>query len=268
MSPSLLTAHILVRNEEQWVWYAIRSVLPYVSKVVVFDTGSTDLTATIIRSISSKRIDFQERGPQDRQGLVRLRNEMLTLTKTGWFLLVDGDEIWPRRAIRKLVNAAAAANQGIWGIVVRTRNCVGDIQHFQPESAGKYRLLGRTGHFSIRAYRKLPGFSWKGEYPWEAFCDNQGTPINDQDRHLRFLDVAYWHVTHLRRSSRSDEVLDRQKKRKRELGIAASRSELPEVFFRDRPKIVPPPVWQATPTDQLLSTVTTPLRKIKRRLVR
>jgi len=36
-----ITAHMIVKNEEQWVWYALQSILPYVDKVIVYDTGST-----------------------------------------------------------------------------------------------------------------------------------------------------------------------------------------------------------------------------------
>jgi len=39
-----ITAQMVVKNEENFVWFAIKSVLPYVKKFLITDTGSTDNT--------------------------------------------------------------------------------------------------------------------------------------------------------------------------------------------------------------------------------
>lgn len=264
----MITAHTIVRNEENWIWYAVQSVLPFVERHLIFDTGSADRTLEVLKTVHSRKLMLVNQGIQDRQGLVNLRNEMLEQSQTDWFLLVDGDEIWPTTAIRRLVNMTKKASNNTWGIVVRTRNCVGDVWHYQPEIAGRYNLLGRTGHFSIRAYRKLPGFAWKGEYPLEAYCDPAGRPINEQDEHLKFLDVAYWHVTHLKRSSRSSGVIDRKKKQKLETGIRVDKGDLPHVFFLKRPNIVPSPWIYPSLTQRIQTVLITPLRTINRRIRR
>ena len=49
-------ANCLIKNEERWVWYALQSVLPYVDKILVWDTGSTDNTVEIIKTIKSNKI--------------------------------------------------------------------------------------------------------------------------------------------------------------------------------------------------------------------
>ena len=41
MSDILLTVHMVVKNEDRFIWYALNSVLPYVDKVIIFYTGST-----------------------------------------------------------------------------------------------------------------------------------------------------------------------------------------------------------------------------------
>lgn len=264
----MLTAHTIMKNEENWIWYAIRSVLPFMDHVIVFDTGSSDRTLPIVKTIHSPKVALEEKGTQDREGLISLRNEMLARTETDWFLLVDGDEIWPSSAMKLVVEKIAKAPEDLWGIVVRTRNCVGDVWHYQSERAGKYELVGRKGHLSIRAYRKIPGYRWKGVYPLEAYCDPRGEPINRKVNHLAFVNAAYWHVTHLPRSRRSRDVLDRIPKYKLEVGILAKQPELPEVFFSERPQIVPSPWIQPTRTRKLLAALVTPMRKIKRRLLR
>jgi len=85
--------HCLVKNEEYYIKYAILSVLPYVDKMIIFDTGSTDATVEIIKNIISKpyyrkKVIFKECGEVDKQGHTDLRNEMVSLTKTDWFMFL------------------------------------------------------------------------------------------------------------------------------------------------------------------------------------
>ena len=53
-----ITAQMLVKNEEYWIWYSVRSILPFANKVMIFDTGSTDETSKIIGSIHSAKLPF------------------------------------------------------------------------------------------------------------------------------------------------------------------------------------------------------------------
>ena len=46
-----ITAHCLVKNEENFVGFAIKSVINFVDKVIVFDTGSTDKTVGLIKNL-------------------------------------------------------------------------------------------------------------------------------------------------------------------------------------------------------------------------
>jgi glycosyltransferase involved in cell wall biosynthesis len=51
-----ITVHMVVKNEDQWIWYSIQSVLQYVDKILITDTGSTDHTVEIIKSIKSPKL--------------------------------------------------------------------------------------------------------------------------------------------------------------------------------------------------------------------
>src|SRR5258708_38025926 len=94
--------------------------------------------------------------------------------------------------------------------------------------------------------------------------------IQDRNnKHIKFIDVPYIHVTHVKRTENAltnKQVLKRSFKLKHELGIPMPLDYYyPEVFFKPRPKIVPN-VWKNMSFGFMLrSFFETPLRKFKRR---
>lgn len=208
-----ITVHTLVKNEEVWIKPALEAVLPHVDSLLVWDTGSTDSTAAIIESIKSPKIKFKQCGPVDREGLVKLRNEQIKATKTDWFLLVDGDEIWPKDNLIQLIKAMRSARPETIALVNRTRNCIGDLNHYLAESQGRYKIGSWSGHLNIRAIRNLPGLKVTGSYPNEAYIF-EGKKLQDQPERLEFVDTWYYHATHLKRTGfwHSLRVIDRLKK--------------------------------------------------------
>ena len=240
MNPTI-TIHTMIKNEDRWIWYALMSVIDFADQILIYDTGSTDRTLDIIQSISSPKIILESYPNLTRKQLVELRQLQLDRTTTSWFMLLDGDEIWPRNNLRQLMQAAASANSDTLAFATRTRNCVGDIYHYLPEHKGHYHIAGRTGHLNIRLIKKTPGLKLVGEYPLETYTW-RGTPIQDLTSQIEFIDTWYLHTTHLPRSTRvSPNVIDRIKKRKFRFGITMPKSELPEVFWQPRPALVPPP---------------------------
>lgn len=208
-----LTTHTIVKNEQNWIKPALLSVIDQVEQMLVWDTGSTDRTVAIIKSINSPKIDFAQKGPVDRQGLVALRNEQIKITQTPWFLILDGDEIWPKDNLIQLIKAIEKAQPNIIALVNRTKNCVGDINHFLPEAKGQYNIGPWHGHLNIRAIRNLSGLKVVGEYPNEAYV-YQGKKLQDQPENLEFVDTWYLHTTHLKRTGWRCQfsVIDRMKK--------------------------------------------------------
>jgi len=208
-----ITSHTIVKNEQNWIKPALLSVIDQIDKMLVWDTGSTDKTVAIIKSINSPKIVFAQKGPVDRQQLVNLRNLQIKATRTPWFILLDGDEIWPKNNLIQLNKAIEKAQPNTIAIVNRTKNCIGDINHFLPESKGQYHIGPWQGHLNIRAIRNLPGLKVVGEYPNEAYI-YQGKKLQDQPERLEFVDTWYLHTTHLKRSSwwHSLKVIDRLKK--------------------------------------------------------
>lgn len=208
-----ITTHTIIKNEEIWVDRALRSVIDQADSMLVWDTASTDKTVSIIKTINSAKIIFKECGSVDRKGLVALRNGQIKATKTSWFLLVDGDEIWPKANLIQLIKAMKKASPATNALVNRTRNCVGDLNHYLPETEGKYHIGPWSGHLNIRAIRNLPGLTVAGEYPNEAYV-YEGKKLQDQPERLEFVDTWYYHVTHLKRTGwrHGLRVIDRLRK--------------------------------------------------------
>lgn len=254
------TVCMIVKNEDQWIWYAISSIIKQASIIYLYDTGSRDKTVEIIKTFASNKIVFEEKGEVTPKKLVYLRNEQLARTKTDWFLLVDGDEVWPRETIEQFSKIITKVNNNKWGIVVKNRVCLGDIFHYQEERAGKYNIAGKKGHLNIRGYKKSSQYKWSGIYPNEAYMDDHKIALQEKKEQLVFLDDYIWHLTHLKRSSRYFN-----KKRKLEIGNKINKKELPEVFFLPTPSLVPSPWVKFSPLEKIASVVFTPLRKIKRR---
>ena len=266
MKKARITAQMIVKNEENWIWYAIRSVLPEVEQFFIFDTASTDRTGDLIELIGSRKICFEKKGSADPQRLTELRNEMLRRTKTDWFILIDGDEVWKRKTVKGLHRFITNLDEDVHGIVMRTRNCVGDVYHYLPEEAGRYALLGRKGHLTIRVYRKLPDYAWKGIYPWESYTDKQGISLNDKPTHLRFYDGFYWHMTHLPRSSSRDKTHGfRKQKYEKGLEIESAR-DLPGVLRQKHPLSLFEPLRKRGRQYEFVAKIITPFKRLKRRL--
>lgn len=262
-----ITVHCLVKNEEKFIWYAINSVLEHVEKIIVWDTGSTDKTVEIIKSIKSAKIEFQEKGAVDPAGVTRLRNEMIDITNTNWIMVLDGDEVWWDDTMEKIKGVIHPDPLKFDTIVSPTIMLVGDIYHIQEDLAGRYKIHDKYGHYNLRFMRvkhndiKVVGVY--GHYPYEAFINDKGVKAQElaKDR-IYFSDKPYLHMSHLLRSSKQ------RPKFKYELGESLPLDfYFPEVFFKPRPNVVPSP-WRSMSFEyKFRAFIETPLKKLKRRLI-
>ena len=270
-----ITAHVLIKNEARFVWYSIMSVVDRVDKIIIYDTGSTDGTREIIKEIRKQKRDkvrtkfLKSITPEE---FPQIRKKMLEETKTDWFLVVDGDEIWWDQSIQKVVETIKSRGEEIESIVVPTVNLVGDIFHYQEKEAGRYKFGGRMGHYNLRGVkRSIPGLSSKNPHGTWGWVDKDNKMIQERSKDkVGFVSAPYLHASFLQRSvtkTKDAKVPKRKKKLNYEIGVSFSRDcYYPEVFFRPRPEIVAS-VWK-TMTSQYKSKalIETPLRKINRRL--
>ena len=273
-----ITVHCVVKNEEKWVWYALNSVIDIAQKVLIFDTGSTDKTVEIIKKIKNKKIVFEQKGEVDAKGLVNLRKNQLERTKTSWFLILDGDEIWPQKTKKELIQKLKNAKDKDWGVVVRAYNFVGDIYHVHPESINYHWPFAPKNYIGWANLRVLktsaPGLGIAGEYPLEYYYDKTGSPIqNYGSKHLMFLKNRYLHTTYLMRSenrTKDRESLNRAKKAKLELGIKLPKNfAYPKILFDKRQPKTFFPIWKKRSlAETSLAAVQTPFKETRRKLLK
>lgn len=256
-------ANTIVNNEENFVWFSVMSVVDYVDKVLIWDTGSNDRTVQIIKEIikiKGDKIQFKEIGEVDKYRFSALRQEMLDQSQCDWVLILDGDEIWWDQSIKKLVSTINQ-KKDISGVVVPMKVSIGDIYHLQEENAGQYNILGRKGHLSLKAFsKKIPNLHVESPYGKEGFYGDS-RPIQERGD-IYYLEAPLLHTTHLKRSSEKRKY----NKFKYEIGKKISKDwKLPEVLYKPAPFLVPDPWVKLSTADKVISSLLTPLRKVKRR---
>lgn len=259
-------ANTVVNNEENFIWFAIMSVVDFVDKILVWDTGSTDKTVEIIkeiRKIKGEKIDFKEVGSVDKDQFTNMRQAMLDQSNCDWILILDGDEVWWESSTKKLMDTINKKDDKLDAMAVPFYNLVGDIFHYQGEKAGRYQILGRKGHINLRVInRKIPGLHVNLPYGKEGYYDGENRPVQERDG-VVFVDAPYLHATHLERSSQKRVP----NKVKFELGSKFPEDFIfPEVFYQPTPKIIPSPWKKMSLGVFIKSAVLTLPRKIKRRI--
>jgi glycosyltransferase involved in cell wall biosynthesis len=268
-----IAAHTLVKNEARYVWFSVMSIINYVDKVYLWDTGSTDGTADILKIIKKTqkgKVDLNFVPEVNPLTFTKVRQEMLDKTKEDWLMIIDGDEVWWESAIKRVVSIINNNGQKIDTIVTRYYNLVGDIYHYQSESLGQYKIDNRKGHLNIRAMRRsISGLHVEKPHGLQGYFDESGTLVQNLPKRRRcFLSsYSYLHFTNLPRSTeRSGDlrVPKRRSKMKYDMGIPfVPDFYYPEVFFRPRPTVVQSPWKIRSLSYELKSSLAAPMRKVK-----
>ncbi|EKE06856.1 MAG: hypothetical protein ACD_18C00254G0001 [uncultured bacterium] len=217
-----ITAHCIVKNEENFIFYAIKSVVDFVDKIIVFDTGSEDKTVEIIEKLLKEypeKIVFEEKGTCDKKRHTELRQEMLEKTTSDWFMILDGDEIWNDRGMKEALEIVNyGEDEKIECLIVPFYLCVGDIYH-KYYKKGDFEILGKKGFFSPRLIKIVKDIHWSGDYNEDTLLFNDGKKVFRENNTI-FLKNKYWHVTHLKRSSLDDNDYSSGGTRKKKLRLS------------------------------------------------
>ncbi len=163
----------------------------------------------------------------------------------------------------------------IESIVIPNYNLIGDIYHHQEEAAGRYQLAGKRGHFNLRAVnRKIAGLRAEKPHGTFGWVDKRGRMIQNRNvKKIAYLASApILHATYLPRSSARAHDLavpKRAWKYKYEIGESFPLDfYFPEVLFRKKPNFIPSP-WRKMSIGYFArATIESPLKKLKRRLIK
>ena len=246
-----ITANVIVKNEDKYVWFAIMSVIDYVDSMLIYDTGSTDNTVKIIESIINSKdeyknkIIFEKKGTCDREQFAKLRQEQLDRTETEYILVLDGDEIWWKNGIAE-IKKIIEENDDVLIIGSKFINCAYDIYHYRDEYRDKYQVEDQVCAISVHFFSKnIPGLHVGGIYGNEGYRDFNNNDIQNHGYKTIIQNNKYFHTSYLRRSSKEAKdlrVYSRLKKMFTGYDYMFDKDfKYPEVFYMNYPEFVESP---------------------------
>ena len=240
-------------------------------EILVWDTGSTDNTVNIIKSIDNHKIKFKQAGPVDLNSFTQIRQAMLQQTTGNWLMILDGDEIWSQQAINKTAKLIKSNKiQNLEYLIHPYYGLLGDVYHYQEPKGGKYHIDKYSGHITIRFFNLslLPGLHFDKPHGQQGIFDQSQTLIQDRIPHkYKFMnDCAYLHATHLHRSPNDLNVMKRNFKFKYEVGRKFSEDfAYPASFYLPHGMNVPT-VWKPAGLSYwLMADWQTPLKWLRRK---
>jgi len=191
----------MVCNEEYWIDLVLKPILELCLPLYIADCASQDNTPNIILAMQSQVKDSypqfyyvrHEKITPEENGLVR--QDLAKLVKTPWILQIDGDELWIREKLEKVLHI--------------------DIDNYDIATGfvHVHNVLWQNGQFILadgisqhRLHRK--DAKWLGEYPFESTTDFSKSAL-----YFEGGPHAY-HTRYLKRSSCDNETYMRVEKQK------------------------------------------------------
>jgi tetratricopeptide (TPR) repeat protein len=170
----LLSAALIVKDEEENLPACLASLSGLVDEVVVYDTGSTDRSVEIARAAGATVIE----GYWD-DDFSRARNEALERCTGEWALSIDADEVATGRP--EAIRTALEVNWGVDVLVVQITNVFGAADH---------RRAG-LDHFGPRLLRRSR-LRWRLRLHEQPFTPDDSPPMRGGTiSHLRLFHTGY-----------------------------------------------------------------------------
>lgn len=244
-----ITGHMVVKNEDRWIWFSIMSVINYLDKLIIYDTGSIDKTKEIVSFIKAdtkygSKIEYAELGSVSIEEFHKIRQKQIDKTETDYFMVIDGDEIWYQKSLEELDCIIEKQKPDL--VATHFINCCGDIYHYRYDERESYCINGVTGSLTIRVYSmRIPGIHCGGDYGVEGYIDCKGCAVQEAGYSIVMMQGKYLHTSLLNRSSAQNGDFSIKYRRKKLSAIWDERFPkdfiYPEVFYWDIPQVVKKP---------------------------
>lgn len=247
-----ITAHLVVKNEDRWLWFTIKSVIDFVDYLYVIDTGSIDRTQKIINLFATdpryqKKIRFEIFKLKSSSDMHIVRQYLLSVTKTDWVMLIDGDEIFYKKSMEEIRSIITKKYNYV---ISRFENCIGSVYLRQNFERGNYNLLGHKGNLTLKLFKLSNlNLTWAGNYEKEGeglfhLETNEAIKPIENDSYL--LDTPYLHTSYTKRSSLflGDLLIKYRWKKYIEdfdFKVTGNKINFPEVFYSIRPNMIRDP---------------------------
>ena len=186
-----LSLAMIVKNEEFVISNCLSSIRDLVDEIVLVDTGSTDYTKIIAKTIGAKIIDFEWV-----EDFAAARNESLKHCNSEWVLVLDADETIDPIDHQTIREAMLREDVDAFNIPIRNYLANGNIMMMDKplikNNKGRFKE-GRgfpyyAQHEGMRLFRKVSDTMYEGkihETVDQFFIDN-GSRIEE-------LDIAIHH---------------------------------------------------------------------------
>lgn len=208
MFPDRISVVVAVYNSERTIAQVLQSILtqdyPHPIEVVVVDDGSTDSTATIIKTFPRVKYFYQEN-----QGPAVARNQGARLASGDFIFFIDSDCVaksdWIQRNIVHFFDPSVAVVSGSYDIM-NSENLLARVIHAEiifrhRFLMPKYPKVFGSYNFSIRkkVFDQVGGFNVGYRYPSGEDNDLSYKVIHSGHKIFFALDslVGHYHTTRL-----------------------------------------------------------------------
>ena len=164
-SPILLSACLIVKNEEQRLPQCLESLRSLVDEIIIVDTGSSDRTISIAKKYQARVFHFDWC-----DDFSQVRNYAIAQAKGKWILVIDADEVLEQGAIATLQE------------VIQRDDCLA-VNLLRSEIDAKqapYSLV-------LRLFRNHPAITFTGLY--HESIDQSVVALQAQEPHWQVLNV-------------------------------------------------------------------------------
>jgi glycosyltransferase involved in cell wall biosynthesis len=195
-----ITPIILVSNDCYWLPYVLWAAKDFFSEFIIYDVGSTDGTLDVIdrfEKIKGGPILIEKMPMVPPKAQLAYRNAPIAELITDYYLILDGDEVWPESSFLKLKEEMPGfiASEKLYGVVKRIEVSE-DLNSRYSDLRGHHRLYHRS-------------CTWTGKHPGESASIPQ-MPINEYNFSK---DIIVYHFHNSLRSPEEKNVPKRMERK-------------------------------------------------------